>query len=133
MQKSTSKLLRSPSLAPALALLLLGSAAPRLAAQQSDNFDEDGAIPPSTNAAPGWSLYTMALADQNCFSNYPPAVVSFPANPASADNYAVEMYSPPIIFDTCSQGPPRAAIFRTEQQYGSQGVGRTGGSMWHRT
>ena len=124
MQKSTSKLLRSLSLAraglaPALAILLLGAAAPRLAAQ-SDNFDEDGAIAPGPNAAPGWATYS--LGDYPDFNPpyYGAATFSFPTNPASADNYAYRMYAPAITNDSLSQGPARAGSFRTDVQYGNE-------------
>ena len=134
MQKSTSKLLRSLSLAraglaPALILLLLGATAPRLTAQ-SDNFDEDGFIAPSPNAAPGWTAYELdGLSSPGAPWYYyvPPTAFSFPANPAGPDgNYAYEMYAGAITNDPFGYGPPRVGSFRTDTSYGSQEDGSHG-------
>jgi hypothetical protein len=134
MQQSTSKLLRSLSLAraglaPALVILLLGATAPRLAAQ-SDNFDLDGNAPgyPGTNAAPGWATYSLDSLSTSGFGGYyPTTTFSFPANPAGpGGNYAYEIYAAPITVDPFSYGPPRAGSFRTDRQYGSLEDGSNG-------
>jgi hypothetical protein len=96
MQKKSPKPLRSlwlasAGLAPALALIVLGASTPRLAAQQSDNFDNQSIA--------NWSRYTYAVTN-----TYGVATYSFPTNPASADNYAVRIQVPPIVKD--SNSPP---------------------------
>ena len=126
MQKSTFRLLRSLSLArvglaPALIILLLSAGAPRLGAQ-SDNFNDDGDIPPGTNAAPGWATYSLGSLDAPGWD--PPyiadAIFSFPPSPAGPDgNYAYRIYAPPITYDVFGYGPSRAGSFRTDAKYGA--------------
>ena len=106
--ESTSTLsLARAGLAPALILLLLGTTAPRLTAQ-SDNFDEDWNIAPSTNAAPGWATYS--LGNNPDWSYYAAAIFSFPTNPASAGNYAYRMLAPAITNDTLYKGHPGQGV-----------------------
>jgi hypothetical protein len=131
MQESTSKLLRSLSLAraglaPALVILLLGATALR-AGVQSDNFDEDWNIAPSTNAAPGWQGYSLDSLSDPVWQYFVRSTFSFPPNPAGpAGNYAYEMYCPPITNDSLTYGPARIGSFRTDEQYGSQSDGSNG-------
>jgi hypothetical protein len=91
---------------------------------QTDNFNSDGAIPPRTNAAPGWA--TCSLGNNPDWGYYGAAIFSFPTNPASAGDYAYRMVAPAITNDSLMQGLPRAGSFRTEQKYGSQGDGSHG-------
>ena len=112
MKKSSSKLLRSlcrarACLAPALAILLLGAAAPRLAAQTiSDDFNSDSGIEGGlgawgTNAPTGWEAYLLpnsvpADPPYYCSEFYGQGRYMFTTNPASAGNYAFRIQSPGI-------------------------------------
>jgi hypothetical protein len=92
MRRSSTKLSNSHCLASAgLALLLLGVSIPRLAAYQSDDFNNQSDA--------NWARYSLPATNP-----YGVAVFSFPTNPASAGNYALRMYVPPIVND--SNNPP---------------------------
>jgi hypothetical protein len=96
MKRSTPQLSRFLGLscagwATALALLLLGAGTPRLAAAQSDNFDNQ--------SDSKWSHYTFPVTN-----GYGAAVYSFMTNPASANNYALRIVAPPVVSDT--NNPP---------------------------
>ena len=105
MKNSTSKLLSSLSLAhvgltSVLAILLLGAAAPRLAAQ-SDNFNS---APP---LSPYWQMYALPY--------YGTPTYSFP--PDDSGGKAFKIYAPPTGDDPYGLGNSRAGAFRVDVQY----------------
>jgi hypothetical protein len=139
MQKSSSKLHVRPSLAravlaPALACLLLGAAAPWLTAQTiTDNFNTDGGIAPGTNLPSGWTAYLLPNSYYDGSQNvidyagfqitigedtyYGQGTFSYPTNPASAGNYAFRITCPTITNDPVGLLYSRAGAFRQDANY----------------
>jgi hypothetical protein len=105
MKNSAPKFLSSLSLAPAglasaLVIILLGTTAPRLAAQ-SDNFNS---APPLN---PYWQLYALPY--------YGTPTYSYPADDSGGK--AFEIYAPPTGDDPGGMGNARAGAFRVDAQY----------------
>jgi hypothetical protein len=141
MQKSSSKVHVRPSLAravlaPALACLLLGAAAPWLSAQTiSDNFNLDGGIAPGTNLPSGWAAYLLpnSYYDPAQQANileyaglqanigedtyYGQGTYSYPTNLAGPANYAFRITCPVITNDPMNILFSRAGAFRPDASY----------------
>jgi hypothetical protein len=141
MQESSYKPHRSLSLtravlAPALAIFLLGAAAPPVAAATvSDNFNTDGGISPGTNLPPNWVPYLLpnSYYDPNQQANvidfagiqinigedtyYGQGTYYYPTNPASAANYAFRITCPTITNDPVGLYYSRAGAFRPDATY----------------
>jgi hypothetical protein len=108
MQNSSPKFLSSLSRAPAglasaLVIILLGTTAPRLAAQ-SDNFNS---APPLN---PNWQLYALPYYGTPTFS-YPPD---------DSGGTAFRIYAPPTGADPYGLGNARAGAFRADAQYNTR-------------
>jgi hypothetical protein len=142
MHKSSSHPRRSLSLAravlaPALAILLLGLAAPQLPAQTvSDNFNGMAGTPAGTNVPSGWVSYLLpnSYYDSNQGQNvldfgglqfqlgtdtyYGQGTFYYPTNPfGGAGNYAFRMTTPAITNDPVPLLFSRTGAFQTTANY----------------
>jgi hypothetical protein len=114
MQRPSTRFLRflslaSARLAPALALLLLCTTAPRLAARQSANFNTSQG---GTNDT-GFTHYAIPPT-----AGYGTPSFTFPTNTAGPGNYAYRILVPPITDDTDLYWSPRAGGIRKDVYYG---------------